>query len=79
MSGKNLAELNEVLFAQLDRLNIDSLKGDALIEEISRSSAVIGVSKEIVSNARVILDATKLKAEYKGLLATDVQALGKLS
>lgn len=79
MSGKNLAELNEVLFNQLDRLNIDSLKGDALIEEISRSSAVIGVSKEIVSNARVILDATKLKAEYKGLQTTDVQALEKLS
>ena len=79
MSGKNLAELNEILFAQLDRLNIDSLKGDALIEEISRSSAVIGVSKEIVSNARVILDATKLKAEYKGLQTSDVQSLEKLS
>ena len=79
MSENNLAELNKVLFSQLNRLNSDSLKGDDLTGEITRSQAVIGVSKEIVSNARVVLDATKLRAEYKGLQSTDLTSLEKLA
>lgn len=80
MSEKNnLAALNNALFEQLRRLNNESLTGDGLTEEIGRSNAVIGVSKEIVSNARTVLDATKLRAEYKGLQSSDLTALEKLS
>lgn len=59
-----LIDLNNHLFAQLDRLNDEELKGDQLREEIDRSKAVTGVSKEIVSNARLALDAEQLKQEY---------------
>lgn len=52
-----LLDLNNHLFAQLERLSDEGLKGDELKEEISRSKAVTGVSKEIVSNARLALDA----------------------
>lgn len=52
-----LTDLNNHLFAQLERLSDENLKGDALKEEINRSKAVSGVSKDIVANARLALDA----------------------
>lgn len=62
-----LTDLNDHLFAQLERLNDETLEGEALEKEIARSKAVTDVSKSIVSNASLQLDALKLKAEYQGL------------
>jgi hypothetical protein len=60
----NLSDLNEVLFAQLGRLNNDSLKGDDLERELRRSAGVTSLSKEIVSNARLVLDGEKHRKEF---------------
>lgn len=54
-----LTDLNNHLFAQLERLSDESLKGDELKEEISRSKAVTSVAKEIVENGKLALDAQK--------------------
>lgn len=59
-----LTDLNNHLFAQLERLNDEGLSGEALQDEIERSKAITGVSKEVVSNARLVLDADKHKREY---------------
>ncbi|MGP4843352.1 hypothetical protein ACTXGQ_04400 [Marinobacter sp. 1Y8] len=59
-----LNDLNNHLFAQLERLSDESLEGARLEEEIERSRAVTGVSKEIVANARLVLDAAKHKTEF---------------
>jgi len=59
-----LSDLNDHLFAQLERLNDEDLKGQLLEEEIERSKAITGVSKEVVSNARLVLDAEKYKREH---------------
>ncbi|MFL1404223.1 hypothetical protein ACJO2E_02620 [Marinobacter sp. M1N3S26] len=58
-----LTDLNNHLFAQLERLNDEELAGEELKEEIMRSRAITGVSKEIVSNARLVLDAEQYKRE----------------
>ncbi|MCL1485167.1 hypothetical protein MIH18_23550 (plasmid) [Marinobacter sp. M3C] len=60
----NLSDLNEVLFAQLGRLNNDALEGDDLERELRRSSGVTSLSKEIVSNARLVLDGEKHRKEF---------------
>lgn len=52
-----LLDLNNHLFAQLERLGDEELMGEELIKEAERSKAVISVSKEIISNARLALDA----------------------
>ena len=52
-----LSNLKDHLFAQMDRLSDEDLKGDALIEEIERAKAVTAVAKEIIGNGRLVLDA----------------------
>ncbi len=59
-----LIDLNNHLFAQIERLSDESLKKDALKAEIERSKAVAGISKEIVANARLSLDAEIARKEY---------------
>lgn len=61
-----LSDLNDHLFAQLERVNEEGISDDLLNAEIDRSKAVIGISKEIVANARLALDAERFKAEYAG-------------
>ncbi len=52
-----LSDLNNHLFAQIERLGDESIVGDQLKEEIERSRAVNNVAKMIVNNARLALDA----------------------
>lgn len=56
-----LGDLNNHLFAQLERLGDEDIKGEDLLEEINRASAVSGIAKEIINNANIILQAKKLQ------------------
>jgi len=61
-----LSDLNNHLFAQLERLSDEDLQGDALSTEIERSKAVTGVAREIVSNANTVLKAVEMAHERGG-------------
>ena len=52
-----LADLNNHLFAQLERLGDESLSGEKLKSEIERSKAISQVAQNIIGNAKVVLDA----------------------
>ena len=52
-----LSDLNNHLFAQLERLSDEDLKGEALIKEIERSKAITNVAKEVISNGSLVLKA----------------------
>ena len=54
-----LGDLNDHLFMQLERLNEEDLKGDKLIDEITRSKALSTIAKDIVSNGQLVLQAQK--------------------
>lgn len=58
-----LGDLNNHLFAQLERLNDEDLKGDELREEIERAKAVTNVASKIIDNGSLVLDAKKLVAD----------------
>lgn len=51
-----LTDLNNHLFAQLERLSDEDLKPEQLTIELERSKGVIGISREIVANAQLMLD-----------------------
>ena len=60
MAMKNkLIDLNNHLFAQLERLSDESTDGDKLKEEIERTKAVVMVGRAITDSARLALDAQK--------------------
>ncbi|CAK1721226.1 Phage protein [Vibrio crassostreae] len=61
-----LADLNNHLFAQMERLSDEDITDDKLNEEINRSKALTTVSKQIIDNARLALDAQKFRTEYAG-------------
>jgi len=61
-----LGDLNNHLFAQLERLGDEEIKGDSLAEEIERAKAITQVSTQIISNGKLVLDAIKTKDDYLG-------------
>ena len=66
-NANTLGRLNEILFAELERLNaLDATDKDALEAEVERSKAVQGVAKEINTSARSVLETAKLRAEWAG-------------
>lgn len=57
-----LVDLNNHLFAQLERLGDEDIKGEELKEEINRSKAVMGVAKSIIDNGSLVLEGQKFIA-----------------
>lgn len=64
MTQNKLADLNNHLFAQLERLSDEDVKGEDLREEIGRSKAITQISQQIISNASIILEGEKFIEEY---------------
>lgn len=55
-----LGDLNNHLFAQLERLSDEDMTGDKLLEEINRAKAVTSVASQIISTGSLVLEAKKL-------------------
>lgn len=61
-----LTDLNDHLFAALERLGDEDLDDESLRREIERSKAISGIAREVVSNANTVLRAAELNANYGG-------------
>jgi len=64
-----LADLNDHLFAQLNRLSQDNMTSEQIEEEVSRTAAIVSVANQVTHNADLQLKAAKLYAEHgRGVL-----------
>ena len=58
-----LADLNNHLFAQLERLGDEDLQPQELENEIERAKAIAMVSSQIIANGNLVLKAKQLQRE----------------
>lgn len=63
-----LTDLNDHLFAQLERLSDESLSAEEIAKEVTRAQAVVSVADCIVANAGVQLKAVQLAADHGGFV-----------
>jgi len=60
MARNKLSDLNDHLFAELERLNNEELTPEQVEMEAKRAGAIVGVSREIINTAKISIDALKL-------------------
>lgn len=56
----NLEDLHNHLFAQLERLSDELVKGDDLKEEINRAKAITEVAQSIVENGKLAITVKRM-------------------
>ena len=63
--NNKMIDLNNHLFAELERLGDESVKGDKLKEECERAKAIGLISENIIRGAAIALKAEEFKQEYR--------------
>lgn len=64
MAKNKLTDLNNHLFAQLERLGDENLTPDELKEEIARAKSISGIAQNIITNAKVALEGVQFAYKY---------------
>lgn len=64
MPRNTLMDLNNHLFAELERLGDEDLTQEELEKEITRADAITKVGNVLVNNAKTALEATKTQMEW---------------
>lgn len=59
-----LSDLNDHLFAQLERLSDEDLTPEELKKEAERSAAIVAVADQIVRNANLKIQAAKILSDH---------------
>lgn len=59
-----LSDLNDHLFAQLERLSDEDLTPEQIVQEASRTDSMVAVSEQILRNADMHLRAAKIMADH---------------
>lgn len=59
MAKNTLSDLNNHLFAQLERLSDEDLSQEDLQKEMDRAKAINGVAKNIIENAKTTLEGAQ--------------------
>lgn len=72
--NNKLSDLNNHLFAELERLSDEDLKGEELENEIDRARAITAVSTQIINNGALALRAEQFKSDL-GIDNTNIPML----
>ncbi|WP_299009976.1 hypothetical protein [uncultured Caulobacter sp.] len=71
-----IIDMNNHLFAQLERLSDEDLTSEQIEREIKRTEAIVDVAKQIVSAADLTLKAASLVAEYGEIVRPSLPMIG---
>lgn len=70
-----LTDLNDHLFAQLERLNDEDLSDEQVKIETKRGTAIAAVADQIVGIAKLRIEATKMLATHGDRFKPELSAL----
>jgi hypothetical protein len=70
-----LSDLNDHLFAEIERLSDESLLGDALREEIGRAAALSGIAEKVIENGNLVLKAHIASVEWSPVKAKSLPVI----
>ena len=59
MAQNKITDLNNHLFAQLERLNDETIEPEIMELEIKKAEAVSKIASQIISSNKLVLDAAK--------------------
>lgn len=59
-----LSDLNNHLFAQIERLSEESLSPEKLEQEAKRGAAIVAVADQIIRNASLKIQAAKILSDH---------------
>lgn len=59
-----LSDLNDHLFAQLERLSDEDLAPEQVEAEVKRGTAIVAVADQIVRNASLKIQAAKIMSDH---------------
>lgn len=59
-----LSDLNDHLFAQLERLSDEDLSPEQIDAEAKRGAAIIGIADQIIRNASLKIQAAKILSDH---------------
>lgn len=71
-----LTDLNNHLFAQLERLADEDLDADAIEREVKRADAIVEVSDQVLRIADTSLKAARLFAEHGNAVLPHLPQIG---
>lgn len=74
-----LSDLNNHLFAQLERLSQEDLTVEQIEQEVKRTDAIVSVSDQLVKNADLQLKAAKLFADHGQAVLPHLPMIGRAS
>lgn len=71
-----LADLNNILFEQMERLQDDDLKGENLETELKKTKSIVDVANTVIENASLSLEAQKFLIDMGISTKVNIPMLG---
>ena len=72
-----LADLNDHLFAAIERLNDEDLDPEKVEHEAKRADAIVALSEQVLRNADIQLKAVKIIADHGDRFTPMLPAIGQ--
>ena len=73
----SIHELNQHLFAALDRLDVENMTPEQIESEVARAGAIVEIADRITENTKVTLAAAKLYAEHGDKILKHLPQIGR--
>jgi hypothetical protein len=71
-----MVDLNNHLFAQLERLAVEDLTPEQIEQEVKRTDAIVSLADQVSRNADLQLKAAKLYAEHGNSVLPHLPQIG---